>query len=75
MNHFLDIHKTDPVALRSMIDHARAMKDARGTRPRGMPDDDQPLLVLENYVGQVIPKQRAAARRIGAGGNDGKLLA
>jgi ornithine carbamoyltransferase len=43
MNHFLDIHKTDPVALRSMIDHARAMKDARGTRPRGMPDDDQPL--------------------------------
>jgi ornithine carbamoyltransferase len=26
-----------------MIDHARAMKDARGTRPRGMPDDDQPL--------------------------------
>jgi ornithine carbamoyltransferase len=43
MNHFLDIHKTDPASLRTMIDHARAMKDARNARPKGMPDDDQPL--------------------------------
>jgi len=43
MNHFLDIDKTDPAALRAMIDAARAMKDARKDRPRGMPDDDQPL--------------------------------
>ncbi len=43
MNHFLDIHTTDPADLRAMIDSARAMKDARNGRPRGTPDDDQPL--------------------------------
>jgi ornithine carbamoyltransferase len=43
MNHFLDIHKTDPAALRQMIDQGRAMKDARAGRPRGAPDDAQPL--------------------------------
>ncbi len=43
MKHFLDINKTDPEALRAMIDAARTMKDARKDRPRGMPDDDQPL--------------------------------
>ena len=43
MNHFLDIHKTDPAALRGIIDHAGAMKSARAGRPRGAPDDDQPL--------------------------------
>jgi len=43
MNHFLDIHKTDPSALRSMIDQAGAMKTARQGRPKGTPDDDQPL--------------------------------
>ena len=43
MNHFLDIDRTDPVALRQMIDAARAMKAARQGWPRGMPDDAQPL--------------------------------
>ncbi len=43
MNHFLDIHKTDPAALRHMIDHARTMKNARLDRPRGAPDDELPL--------------------------------
>jgi ornithine carbamoyltransferase len=43
MNHFLDLHKTDAQALRGMIDHARAMKKARADRPRGTPDDEQPL--------------------------------
>ncbi|MBI1415868.1 MAG: ornithine carbamoyltransferase [Limimaricola sp.] len=43
MKHFLDINKTDPAALRGMIDAARAMKTARNGRPKGMPDDDQPL--------------------------------
>jgi len=43
MNHFLDINKTTPAALRRMIDHARAMKDARHSRAKGAPDDDQPL--------------------------------
>ncbi len=43
MKHFLDINKTDKADLRAMIDTARAMKTARAGRPRGMPDDDQPL--------------------------------
>ncbi|MEO0700991.1 MAG: ornithine carbamoyltransferase [Pseudomonadota bacterium] len=43
MTHFLDIHTTDPADLRHMIDHARTMKDARAGRPKGTPDDDQPL--------------------------------
>ncbi len=43
MNHFLDIDKTDARALRAMIDHARAMKAARNGRPKGTPDDHQPL--------------------------------
>ena len=43
MPHFLDIHKTDPVELRSMIDTARAMKQARKGRTKGAHDDDQPL--------------------------------
>ncbi len=43
MNHFLDIHKTDPAALRSMIDSAAAMKAARDGAPRAAPDAEQPL--------------------------------
>ena len=43
MTHFLDIHKTDPAALREIIDNAQAMKTARQGRPRGAADDDQPL--------------------------------
>lgn len=43
MHHFLDIHTTDPAALRNMIETARTMKSARQDRPKGAPDDDQPL--------------------------------
>jgi ornithine carbamoyltransferase len=43
MNHFLDIDKTAPAALRGMIDHARFMKAGRDGRPKGTPDDEQPL--------------------------------
>jgi ornithine carbamoyltransferase len=43
MNHFLDINKTDPADLRAMIDGAAAMKAARSGRPKGAPDDAQPL--------------------------------
>ena len=43
MTHFLDIHTTPPEALRAMIDTARAMKTARAGRPRGAPDETQPL--------------------------------
>ena len=43
MNHFLDIHKTGRDDLRAMLDEARAMKSARGGRPRGALDDETPL--------------------------------
>ena len=43
MQSFLDIHKTDASDLRAIIDQARAMKAARGGRPKGTPDDDLPL--------------------------------
>ncbi len=43
MPHFLDIHTTDPADLRTMIGTAREMKHLRGGRPKGAPDDEQPL--------------------------------
>ncbi len=43
MKHFLDIHQTDAADLRGIIDDAIAIKNARAGRPRGAPDDDQPL--------------------------------
>ncbi|WP_226782178.1 ornithine carbamoyltransferase [Oceaniglobus trochenteri] len=43
MTHFLDIHTTDPAALRQIIDSAQAMKSARNGQLRGAPDDEQPL--------------------------------
>ncbi|MFA8386966.1 MAG: ornithine carbamoyltransferase [Pelagibaca sp.] len=43
MKHFLDIHKTDAVDLRAVIDQGIAMKGARNGRPKGAPDDEQPL--------------------------------
>ena len=43
MTHFLDIHKTDATALRSILDNAAAMKSARADRPKAAPDDDAPL--------------------------------
>ncbi|WP_172332506.1 ornithine carbamoyltransferase [Mangrovicoccus sp. HB161399] len=43
MNHFLDIHKTSPDDLRSILDQAAAMKSARKGLPKGTPDAEQPL--------------------------------
>ncbi|OAN73174.1 ornithine carbamoyltransferase [Jannaschia sp. EhC01] len=43
MPNFLDIHTTDPAALRDILAQAGKMKTARGTRPKGTPDDDLPL--------------------------------
>ncbi len=43
MTHFLDINKTDPAALRSIIDSAINMKQARKDAPRGYLDTDTPL--------------------------------
>ncbi len=43
MNHFLDIHTTTAADLRAMMNSAHAMKTARHGRPKGTPDDAQPL--------------------------------
>ena len=43
MTHFLDIDKTNPVQLRSIIDTARRMKDARANCAKGALDSEQPL--------------------------------
>ena len=43
MKHFLDIHTTAATELRTMMTSAHAMKLARNGRPKGAPDDDQPL--------------------------------
>jgi ornithine carbamoyltransferase len=61
MNHFLDIHKTDAKALRSMIDNARTMKEARQGRPRGAPDDEQPL---ENRMVALIFEKPSTRTRV-----------
>ena len=76
MNHFLDIHTTSAADLRAMINSAHAMKSARNSRPKGTPDDDQPLagrmVALINcmwcggvsgavYLPESTPYQREAA--------------
>ena len=43
MTHFLDIHKTDPAALRTILDDALAMKSARTGLPRATLDAEKPL--------------------------------
>tara|TARA_B110000027_G_scaffold132365_1_gene158378 strand:- start:387 stop:1313 length:927 start_codon:yes stop_codon:yes gene_type:complete len=43
MNHFLDIHKTDPAELRTILDDALAMKSARKGLPRATLDAEKPL--------------------------------
>lgn len=43
MKHFLDINATSPDDLRSMIDAARKIKNARLGRPKGTADEDKPL--------------------------------
>ncbi len=43
MRHFLDIHKTTPADLRSIIDDAAAVKAARDGQPKAAPDAELPL--------------------------------
>ena len=61
MTHFLDIHKTDPADLRTIIDTARRMKDARKGLPKGTPDADP---VLANYVVALIFEKPSTRTRI-----------
>jgi len=60
MNHFLDIHKTDPAALRGMIDQAAAMKTARSGRPKGALDDQPPL--KDHVVALIFEKPSTRTR-------------
>jgi ornithine carbamoyltransferase len=61
MNHFLDIDKTDPTDLRAMIDSAATMKAARNGRPKGAPDDTQPL---ENRMVALIFEKPSTRTRV-----------
>jgi len=60
MNHFLDIHQTSPADLRSIIDDAAAMKKSRAGRPRGAPDDEQPL--KDHMVALIFEKPSTRTR-------------
>jgi ornithine carbamoyltransferase len=60
MNHFLDINATDPAELRGMIDAAKSMKDARNGRPKGAPDDEQPL--KDHMVALIFEKPSTRTR-------------
>ncbi len=72
MTHFLDINKTDAADLRAIIDQAAAMKQARAGRPRGAPDDEQPLagrmvaLIFEKPSTRTRVSFDAGARQMGA---------
>ena len=60
MKHFLDIHQTDPADLRSIIDNAATMKSSRLGRPRGAPDDEQPL--KDHMVALIFEKPSTRTR-------------
>jgi ornithine carbamoyltransferase len=60
MKHFLDIHQTAPDDLRQIIDNAAAMKSARQGRPRGAPDDAQPL--KDHMVALIFEKPSTRTR-------------
>jgi len=60
MNHFLDINKTDPAALRHIIDSATEMKVARNGRPKGAPDDTLPL--KDHMVALIFEKPSTRTR-------------
>jgi ornithine carbamoyltransferase len=61
MTHFLDIHKTDPTALRSILDQAQLMKNTRAGLPKGTPDMD---LALEGRMVALIFEKPSTRTRI-----------
>jgi ornithine carbamoyltransferase len=72
--HFLDLSDHDATTLRAIIEDAKARKTARGAgRPKGLPDDDQPL--KGRTLAMVFDKQSTrtrisfdmAARQLGGG--------
>ncbi|WP_341862516.1 ornithine carbamoyltransferase [Gymnodinialimonas sp. 57CJ19] len=61
MPNFLDIHTTDPSALRDILSGAARMKTARGSRPKGTLDDDLPL---EGHVVALIFEKPSTRTRV-----------
>lgn len=61
MNHFLDIHKTDPSALRGILDNAVNMKTARAGLPRATLDAEQPL---DGYMVALIFEKPSTRTRV-----------
>lgn len=60
MPHFLDIHKTDPAALRDILKLANTKKAARAGRPKGTPDDD--LILAGRMVALIFEKPSTRTR-------------
>ena len=60
MTHFLDIHKTDKSALRSILDQAQSMKQARLGLPKGAPDVDAAL--KDHIVALIFEKPSTRTR-------------
>lgn len=61
MNDFLDIHKTDPAALRQIITEAKRLKEARKGQPKGTPDAEQ---VLANHMVALIFEKPSTRTRV-----------
>ncbi|KHA53297.1 ornithine carbamoyltransferase [Sulfitobacter geojensis] len=60
MTHFLDIHTTPEADLRGIVDTAITLKNARADRPKGAPDDDQPL--KDHMVALIFEKPSTRTR-------------
>jgi ornithine carbamoyltransferase len=61
MNHFLDIYKTEPAALRAILDDAMAMKKARAGQPRGALDAQT---LLEGHMVALIFEKPSTRTRV-----------
>ncbi|ETX14075.1 ornithine carbamoyltransferase [Roseivivax halodurans JCM 10272] len=61
MNHFLDIHKTDPSDLEAILTQASAMKAARNGAPKATPDAEQPL---KNHMVALIFEKPSTRTRV-----------
>ncbi|MFK7837734.1 MAG: ornithine carbamoyltransferase [Sulfitobacter sp.] len=60
MKHFLDIDTTPQADLRGIIDDALVTKQRRAGRPKGAPDDDQPL--KDHMVALIFEKPSTRTR-------------
>lgn len=61
MTHFLDIHKTDAMALRTILTQAQSMKDARAGQPKGALDADA---ALKNRMAALIFEKPSTRTRV-----------